>query len=574
MKEGFEVQLLIKNGIIYDPMNNVKGEKMDIAIKDGKIVPDTEVDPKKAEVIDASNKLVMAGGVDLHSHIAGPKVNAGRVMRPEDHYRVFMKVVLGARRSGTGKTTPSTNIIGYKYARMGWTTVVEPATPPMETRHTHEELDDIPILDKACFPLFDSNLFVLDYIESKEYEKLAAFIAWIMDAVKGWAIKIVDPGVAEAWAWGKGYGLNLDDLIMGRTITPREIVRGLCKANEMLKLPHPIHVHCNRLGFPGNYEVTIKTMDAVSDLYTGQERPIIHITHVQFTGYAGTGWANLDTGADEIADYVNAHKHVSLDLGQVVFGDATTMTADAPFEFALYHMAPGKWAGSEVECEAAAGIVPYRYKKSNYVNAIQWCIGLEVALLVKDPWRVFPTTDHPNAGPFTRYPEMLSWLMSKKAREAVLSKINRRAAKKAILPTIEREYDFYEIAIATRAAQAKILGFKNKGHLGVGADADVSIYDLNPLDVDPSKEPEKVVKALKRAYCTIKGGEVVVKEGEVVKHLYGSTFYVKPRVEEDLFKTMLSEVEPKFKAWYSMSLSNYVIADHELRSAVPIPIGS
>jgi len=567
------MQILIRNGVVYDPLNNVKGERMDIAIKDGKIVSDEELDLKKAKVIDAEGRLVMAGGIDLHSHIAGPKVNAGRVMRPEDHYKAFMKLIPGVRRSGTGRTTPSTNVIGYKYARMGWTTVFEPATPPLETRHTHEELDDVPVIDKGCFPLFDSNLLVLDYVERRDYEKLAALVAWIMEATKGWAVKLVDPGVAEAWAWGRGVGLNLDDLIPGRNTTPREIVRALCRANEALKLPHPIHVHCNRLGFPGNYEVTIKTMDAVSDLYTGQGRPIIHITHVQFTGYAGTTWANLDTGADDIAKYVNAHKHVSLDLGQVVFGDATTMTADAPFEFVLYHLARTKWTGGEVEGEAASGIVPYRYKRSNYVNSIQWCIGLEVALLVKDPWRVFPTTDHPNAGPFTRYPQLLAWLMSRKAREEELSKMNRRAVKKAILPTIDREYDFYEVAVCTRAAQAKILGLPNKGHLGVGADADVAIYDVKPLELDPSRQPEAVVKAFKRAYYTIKGGEVVVKDGEVVKHIYGSTFYLKPKVERDLLKTMMGEVEPKFKSWYSVSLSNYVIEERELRSPVGVPVG-
>lgn len=567
------MQILIKNGIVYDPMNNVRGERMDIAIKGGKIVSDAEIDLKEAKVIDAEGRLVMAGGVDMHSHIAGPKVNTGRIMRPEDHYRSFMKFILGVRRSGTGRTTPSTNVIGYKYARMGWTTVIEPATPPLKTRHTHEEMDDIPIIDKACFPLLDSNLLVMDYIEQKDYDKLKALVAWLIEGVKGWAIKIVDPGVAEAWAWGKGVGLNLDDVIPGRNTTPREIVRALCMANEALKLPHPIHVHCNRLGFPGNYEVTVKTMDAVSDLYTGQERPIIHITHVQFTGYAGTGWANLDTGADDIANYVNAHKHVSLDLGQLVFGDATTMTADAPFEFVLFHLAPGKWAGAEVEGESASGVVPYRYKRSNYVNSIQWCIGLEVALLVRDPWRVFPTTDHPNAGPFTRYPEVISWLMSKKARDAVIAKINRRAAKKAILPTIDREYDFYEVAICTRAGQAKILGLKNKGHLGAGADADVAIYDIKPMEVDPARQPEEVVRAFRRAYYTIKGGEIVVKEGQVVRHVYGSTFYVRPKVEPDLMKTMLSEVEPKFKAWYSVSLSNYPISERELRSPVCVPVG-
>jgi len=562
------LEYLIKNGFVYDPINNVKGEKMDIAIKDGKIVSPNELS-KDAKIVDVSGMVVMPGGVDIHSHIAGPKVNAGRIMRPEDHYKIFMRMVLGVRRSGTGRTTPSTNIIGYKYARMGWTTVFEPATPPLETRHTHEELDDIPILDKGCFPLLDSNWFVLDYLQNKEYEKCAAFVGWIMDAIKGYAVKIVDPGVAEAWSWGGGVGLCLDDQVPGYNLTPREIVRGLCRVNSMLKLPHPIHVHCNRLGFPGNYTCTIDTMDAVSDLGLNVDFPIIHITHVQFTGYAGDSWATLSSGGEEIAKYVNNHKHVSLDLGQVVFGDATTMTADAPFEFVLHHLAPGKWTSTDVEAETSAGIVPYKYKKKNLVNTVQWCIGLEVALLVKDPWRIFPTTDHPNAGPFTRYPTVLSWLISKKAREKMFEQVNRRGLRRTALPTIDREYDLYEIAIVTRAAGAKILGLKNKGHLGIGADADVAIYNFNPEKIDLSNNWEVFVKALKRAAYTFKNGVMVVRDGEVLTHLYGETYYVKPKIPEDLLKTVIEDVKTKFKEWYSISFENYIIKDQELRAVKP-----
>jgi len=38
-------------------------------------------------------------------------------------------------------------------------------------------------------------------------------------------------------------------------------------------------------------------------------------------------------------------------------------------------------------------------QSKSYVNALQWAIGLEIFLLVKDPWRVVLTTDHPNGGP-------------------------------------------------------------------------------------------------------------------------------------------------------------------------------
>ena len=565
------MEILIKGGYVFDPINGVKGEKLDIGVKDGKIVEASEVDERSAKVIDASGKVVMPGGVDLHSHIAGAKVNVGRLLRPEDHYISFIKAITGVKRSGTGKTTPTVAPIGYKYARMGWTTVIEPASPPLKTRHTHEELNDIPILDKACFPLVDSNWFVLDYLSKGEVEKCAAFIAWLLDAIKGYALKLVDPGVAELWSLGKGYGLDLDDEIPSFGITPREIITGLCKVNRMLKLPHSIHVHCNRLGIPGNYTTTLETMKALEGMGDGI---VIHVTHAQFNSYKGDNWPALRSGAPEIADYVNSHDHVSVDIGQIMFGGATTMTADAPFEFALFHMTPiKKWAGSEVEVESASGIVPFKYKKRSVVNAVQWCIGLELALLIKDPWRVIPTTDHPNGGPFTRYPRLISWLMSKKAREEVFEKINKTAKRRSVLPDIDREYSLYEIAIVTRAAPAKLLGLEErKGHLGEGADADIAIYDLDPAE--GAKDPEKIVKAFKYAYCTIKDGEIVVMNGKIAKTTYGRTFYVKSKaLGEDLMKEVEEEVKQRFKEWYTIQFSNYIIDESEIRYPEPIVVG-
>ena len=563
-------ELLIKNGYVFDPLNNVNGEVMDIAVKDGKIVEISDINVAKAKVIDAKNKVVMPGGIDIHAHIAGPKVNVGRIMRPEDHYKSFMKFIPGVRRSGSGRSIPSTTITGYRYARMGWTMVVEPASPPLKTRHTHDELNDIPIVDKAAYLLMDSNWFIFDYLENKDYELVAAFVSWILDALKCYAVKLVDPGEAESWSWGK-LGMDFDEQIPDRNLTPRDLVTGLAKVNEMLNLPHSIHVHCNRLGEPGNYETTIKTMHAVRGI-AKEGRKGIHIAHSQFSSYMGNSWSDLRSASDKIAKYLNAHDHVSLDLGQICFGDTTTMTADADFEYVLYHIAKWKWSNVDVELECAAGIVPFHYKPSSYVHATQWAIGLETALLVKDPWKIVLSTDHPNAGPFTKYPRIIAWLMSRKAREETISKINRKAAKRLSLPSIDKELSLYEIAVITRATAAKLIGVeKTKGHLGVGADADIAIYDLDPNKVDFSRDYPAVIKAFKRAAYTIKDGEVVVVDGEIVKTIYGRTFYVKSRgINKELIDRVTKDVEEKFKERYSVCLSNYVIGEEEVRKPYAI----
>jgi formylmethanofuran dehydrogenase subunit A len=559
------MELLIKNGFVYDPLNGVDGEKMDIAVKDGKIVE--KVNERRAKKIDASGMVVMPGGVDIHSHIAGGKVNSGRLLRPEDHFKDYERKT-AVTRSGVGYSIPSTFTTGYRYARMGWTTVMDPAMPPLEAKHTHEELSDTPIIDKASYPLLGDWWFVLEYLRDGRIEECARHVAWMMTTTKGYAIKLVNPGGLEAWGFGHNVN-SVDDQVPYFGITPREIIRGLCMVNKLLNLPHTIHVHTNNLGKPGNYTTALETMKCVEDL-AEDDKPVIHITHCQFSAFKGDDWRTFESGAAEIANYVNAHSHVTMDMGQVIFTDTTTMTADGPFQYILYTLSGNKWVNHDVETETSAGIVPFHYKRKSYVHATQWSIGLELALLIKDPWKILMTTDHPNGGPFIAYPRIVAWLMSRKAREATLKKINPKAKSRSLLPTIDRELSFFEIAIVTRAGQAKTLGLKNKGHLGVGADADIAIYNFNPETMDPSKKYRAVRRAFKRAAYTIKGGQVVVKDGEVLKHIDGATMWLDVQTRGQA--SITEDMKRRFKEYWTVEYENYPVSEDYLAISHPITV--
>ena len=126
----------ILNGQVYDPLNGINGQAQDIWVKDGRIVPPEKVDRQRAEIVDATGLVVMPGGVDIHSHIAGSKVNAARKLRPEDH-RADVSSRTDLTRSGTGQTVPTTFVTGYRYSEMGYTTVMEAAVPPLMARHAH-----------------------------------------------------------------------------------------------------------------------------------------------------------------------------------------------------------------------------------------------------------------------------------------------------------------------------------------------------------------------------------------------------------------------------------------------------
>jgi formylmethanofuran dehydrogenase subunit A len=552
-------ELLIKNGFVFDPINKINGEKMDIAIKDGKIVHKVR---SKAQVINASGLTVMPGGVDIHTHIAGGEVNTGRVIRPDDHVKdVERKTVM--TRSGTGYSIPSTFTTGYRYSRMGYTTVMNPSMAPLQAKHTHEELNDIPLLDKATYPLLGDWWFVLENLSKGKVEECAKHVAWMLDITKGYAIKIVNPGGLESWGFGHNVH-SIDDQVANFCITPREIMCGLAKVNALLNLPHSIHLHTNNLGLPGNYTTTLDTMKALESVpYNG--KPVGHITHLQFASFAGDSWAHFNSASEEISNYINGHNHLTFDMGQVIFTDTTTMTADGPFEFSLYELGGhNKWVNSDVETETSGGIIPFHYKKNSPVNALQWSIGLELALLIKDPWKMFMTTDHPNGGPFFAYPRVLAWLYSKKAREVTLKNCNKKAQKKSLLPTIDREMSLYEIAIMTRAGQAKALGLSNKGHLGVGADADVAIYNINPEKLDIAQNFKIARKAFKHSAYTIKDGKIVVKEGEVVNNTTpGRTMWLDVQTKNPC--VIDEEMRRKFKQYWTVEYDNYPVSDHYLR---------
>ena len=77
--------LRIAGGRVVDPANGVNDEVRDVWIDGGQVIaPPADLAAKASRTIDARGYVVMPGGVDVHSHIAGSKVNGARALRPEE----------------------------------------------------------------------------------------------------------------------------------------------------------------------------------------------------------------------------------------------------------------------------------------------------------------------------------------------------------------------------------------------------------------------------------------------------------------------------------------------------------
>src|SRR2546422_243188 len=234
------------------------------------------------------------------------------------------------------------------------------------------------------------------------------------------------PGRVERWKAGGRNVTGLDDAVGSGAVTPRRILETLADAANALELPHPVHIHCNNLGQAGNATTTLETMRALA----GRRA---HFTHVQFHSYGGERGKSWKSAAKEVIEYVNAHAEVSVDVGQVMFGPVTTLTADAPVGYLLHASSGRKWVNVDVELETGCGIVPYAYREKAAVAALQWAVGLELFLLATDPWRVVLSTDHPNGGSFLTYPELIRLLMDRAYRDAQIKRVNAKLLKGSAL---------------------------------------------------------------------------------------------------------------------------------------------
>jgi len=536
----------LKNGKIYDPAHQKNGVKEDIYLFQGRIVP-KPLDPSKiTQTFDLTGKVVMAGAIDMHSHIGGGKINIARMMLPEfQETRGYSEPEAHiCTPNCSHNATPSTTDTGFRYIEMGYTAAFEPAILPINARHAHLEMGDTPMIDKGGYAMLGNDDYFLRLLAQKADQKaINDYVAWTLHATQAIGIKVVNPGGISAFKFNQRR-LDLDENNVHYKVSPREILQKLSRAVNELGIAKPLHVHCNNLGAAGNFQTTLDTMGASDGLP-------MHLTHIQFHSYGTEGDKKFSSAAAQIAEALNKNQHITADVGQILFGQTVTASGDTMMQHLnAQHANPKKSVIMDIECDAGCGVVPFKYRDQNYVNALQWAIGLELFLSVEDPWRIFLTTDHPNGAPFTSYPHLIRLLMDKTFRNEAFAKLNLDAQAMSNLTSLNREYSLYEIAIMTRAGAAKLIGLNDCGHLGVGAQADITVY---------TDQPDREAMFAKPDYV-FKNGELVVKNGKLVKVVWGATHTAKPAFDTSVEKG-LSEYFDKF---HTIQLDNFKINDDEI----------
>jgi formylmethanofuran dehydrogenase subunit A len=104
------------------------------------------------------------------------------------------------------------------------------------------------------------------------------------------------------------------------------------------------------------------------------------------------------------------------------------------------------------------------------------------------------------------------------------------------LASITREYTFAEVAAMTRAAPARLLGLKDRGHLGPGAVADVAVYE-NDRDR---------ARMFRSAALVFKSGVLAVRDGVPVRHDFGRALRIAPERDRAIDRRLRSYYDERF----------------------------
>ncbi|GEM_PF-886334 len=472
--------LILKNGMVFDPLNGVEGEKMDIMVKDGVVVE--QVNEKECKVIDAKGRIIVPGGIDCNTHIASQTLNIARMINV---------------------STPLPKDVGESYLKVGYTFIVEAGFPFSKALHTHIVLERVHSLDKAAMLLLDSNMFMIMLAQEKDVDAASKAIAWLLGVSRAYGVKLVNPLSSEAWTWKKEWkGIN--EKIRHLDLSSLEYSKFILSAIRRLNLPSPLYLHPDGAGQNGGYEKAATMLDRLAD--EGR----IHLVNAHLYAF-GSEKAHVK----ELVDLLSSSDNLEADAGCTMLTEGPIVSHDVYFVKSVLKTLK---VLEQIEVE---GISALAMREAGTWR--EFLAAMTLILNTRERMKLHLSLNNPNCGSPLGYPLVSAWLVSSKARGAM--NIGEE------LLNIDEELTLQDLFIITRSAPAVSLGLNGKGRLSVGADADIAIYDFNPETMDPSRDYEKLMAAFSRAVYTIKNGEVIVKDGEVVGETKGKTFWVNCKSE-------------------------------------------
>ena len=541
-------KLIVKNGFVFDPFNSIEGEKKDILIEDGKIV-DKFVSSNDIKEIDAKGKTVIPAALEIHAHVASQQLNWVRLLgsNNQDFQNLWNGLTL--------------NTIAKDYVSNGYTFILEANVFPSLTKQTIFDLKRLPVLDKA-FLLNTSNLWALELEFQKEMvEEGAVLLSNLLEKVKGFGLKAYNPFEAEYWNW-KVVRKNLTDKGRLFNFAPMDVYEKLPRFVEHLGLPHSIHAHIE--GYESQYskENLLATLNKVKSLrLKPNPKNDFGIKRAQIFHLAHSSSYNIDGDNSEVIKFYNDNQDFDMDLGFIGFDVLNPLiTSDRRLINKLINSTESnKLIRASIESEGDSFATLRKFSKKKKEDCVMWANAIDLAINIS-PWQLQFSVNYPNYANITNLPEIASWLISNNAREQFMNNMEASFLKDNSLNSNDKILPFNDYIILTRSSPAKSLGIGSiKGNLGLGADGDLNILNLNLNDTDISRDYEKFKSALSNLEYVIKAGEIIKNHDKINLDGSGKILWASGKPEKEDTKTILAKKEDFYQKYYSNFYDSYTI---------------
>ena len=545
-------KLLVKNGFVFDPFNSIEGEKKDILIEDGKVV-DKFVGSSDIKEIDANGKTVIPAALEIHAHIASQQLNWVRLLGSNN--QEFQNLWNGLTITNIAKD----------YVSNGYTFILEANVFPSLTKQTIFDLKRLPVLDKA-FLLNTSNLWALELEFQKEMvEEGAVLLSDLLGKVKGFGLKAYNPFEAEYWNW-KVVRKNLTEKGRLFNFAPMDVYEKLPRFIEHLGLPHSIHAHIE--GYESQYskENLLATLNKVKSLglkpnpkndFGKKRSQIFHLAHA--SSY------NLDGENSELIKFYNENQDFDMDLGFIGFNAINPLiTSDRRLINKLINSTnSNKLIRASVESEGDSFATLRKFSKKKKEDCSMWANAIDLALNIS-PWQLQFSVNYPNYADISNLPEIASWLISNNARVQFMNDMEASFLKDNSLNSNDKILTFNEFIILTRSSPAKSLGIGSiKGNLGLGADGDLNILNLNLNDTDISRDYEKFKSVLENIEYVIKSGEVIKNQEKINLNSSGKILWASGKPEKEDTSSILKKKNDFYQKYYSNFYDSYTTTINE-----------
>ncbi|MFX1409809.1 MAG: amidohydrolase family protein [Promethearchaeota archaeon] len=547
-------KLVIKSGLIYDPINSIEGEIKDILIENGKIVEKFS-NIKDVKEIDANGKTVIPSAIDIHTHVASQQVNWARLLGMNN--RNFMETWKGLTLRN----------IAIDYISNGYTFILEANVFPSLAKQTLFNFNQIPVIDKGML-LNVSNLWALELeFQRAKIEDMSIFLSDLLSKTYGFGFKVYNPFESESWNFKE---LREDITSSGRlfNFNALDVYENVTKSVEYLGLPHSVHAHIegyeNDTGQKNLFTILekIKNSNLKPNPKTNldiKREQVFHIAHANAYSQDGNN--------EKLINFLNKNQAFDIDLGFIGFNKINPLiTSDRRLINSMLNLNvlknPHKLISSAIESEGDSFVSIRNFQKEEYHDCVLWANALELALNIKNKFQISLSLNYPNYSNINNIPEISTWLVSENARTNFMKDMNKEFLKSNSLQDHNKFLSFSEYVILSRANPAKSLGLGSiKGNLGEGADADINILDINIKDLDLEKEYQALKNALSNIEYVIKAGEIVKKQEKIDLGSHGSIFWTEGKVDKKEDKELiLSKKEEFYKKYGSIFYDSFGIS--------------